>query len=360
MRRFFALEHQMAGKKISRANMARIQAIADHAYAMGAKHPGMVEHVGKAEMSLSDQTVAVHRALSAMVQMQDSEYPYVEDIYDAYLIVCMGDRYYRADYSTDDSGAVTLAARDAWIEVEEIWQPVTSAAKAGLPLDVEAPEIAATMKAAGERQLEVQIAFGGPRAKDTHGEYFSARTDLAESDFPHPPLIYYHGYDQRTNKAMSKPVVIGKPLKRWTSDHAHHILYQLKSNQWADQTWADACKGEVPASPGTVGYLIRKATDGELLYWPVAEVSAWDRAGGRKQAYRHTVATAALKALYVQEGLSLPSVIKTAASETPEALGDSASVQAQAGAVDLSLDTAAPLIVSEITQALLTLRKRTS
>lgn len=338
----------MAGKKISRANMARIQSIADHAYAMGAKHPGMVEHVGKADMSLSDQMQAVAQAV--YMANGSAEYCYVDEVFDTYVIIEAGDTHYKAEYSTGEDGSITLAARDAWVEVEEVWQPVSSAAaKAGLPLDVEQPpDIAATMKAAGDRQLEIQIAFGGPRAKDTHGEYFSKNTDLAEADFPTPPLIYYHGYDQRTNKAMSKPVVIGSPLKRWTSDRAHHILYQLKSNQWADQTWADACKGDVPASPGTVGYLIRKAADGELLYWPIAEVSAWDRSGGRKQAYRHTVATAALKALYVAEGISLPPALSSL-----EAGGDPAS----ASVIDISPEIAGPAIAAEVARLLLTLRQ---
>lgn len=342
----------MPGKRLSRATMTRVQSIADHAYALGAKAPG-IEAVlsGKAEMSLSDQTTAVHRALSAMVQMQDEMYPYVEDIYADYLIVCMGDHYYRADYTKADDGVVTLAARDAWVEVEEVWQPVGTAAKAGgIPDGAEAPEIAATMKAAGNRTIDVRIAFGSPRSKDSHGEYFSKRTDLAESDFPTPPLIYYHGYDQRTGKAMAKPVVIGTPLKRWTADDGHYIRYQLKTNKHADQIWDDACKSEVPASPGTVGYLIRKATDGELLYWPIAEVSAWDRAGGRKQAYRHTVATAALKAIYIEAGIDLPSSLTTT---PPEAGGDPAS----AGAADISPDQAGRVIAQAVADTLLTLRK---
>lgn len=340
-----------AGRKISRANMTRIQQIADHAYAMGARPPAPDSTpLGKADMSLSDRTIAVHRAVDIATQMQTTAYAYVEEIYDAYVILCVGDVYHQAAYTMDADGAVTLAARDSWVEVEEVWQPVSSSAKAGgIPDGAEAPDIAATMKAAGDRQIDVRIAFGNARSKDNHGEYFSKNTDLAESDFPNPPLIYYHGFDQRSNKAMSKPVVIGKSIKRWSADDGHYIRYQLKSNQWADQTWDDACKGDVPASPGTVGYLTRKARDGELLYWPIAEVSAWDRAGGRKQAYRHTVATAALKALYIAEGLALPAPLDTT---PPEAAGDAASAGEQ-----ISPEDAGRAIAAEVAKALLALRK---
>jgi hypothetical protein len=154
---------------------------------------------------------------------------------------------------------------------------------------------------------------------------------------------------------MSKPIVIGTPLKRWTGTDGHYIRYQLKSNQFADRTWDDACKGEVPASPGTVGYLIRKAGDGELLYWPIAEVSAWDRAGGRKQAYRHSVATAVLKALYLEEGLTPPSALDTPPERPHQAAGDAARVDAP----PIDPSTAERIIAHEVAQMVLTLRKGT-
>lgn len=345
----------MAGRKISRANMARIQQIADHAHAMGAKLPDPDRTPIKADMSLNDQLQVVARAVYSTAVAPMDGYCCIEETFDTYVIieVCQSgdvETYWRADYTMDDAGAVTLAARDAWVQVEEVWQPVSNVAKAsGLPEGLEAPDIAATMKAASDRQIDVKIAFGGPRSKDNHGEYFSARTDLAEADFPNPPLLYYHGFEQRSNKAMRKPVVIGLPLKRWSDNDAHYIRYQLKANQYANQTWDDACKGEIPASPGTIGYLIRKAGDGELLYWPIAEVSAWDRAGGRKQAYRHTVATAALKAAYIDAGLDVPALLDQTPPETP---GDGVSAVLDTPP-DVTPEQAAQYIVTQVASAVL-------
>lgn len=345
-------------KRITKSHMAHIDAAAAHLHAIGAKHPGMPDTTplgSKADMSLSDQMQAVAQSVY-MAGTNSDGYCCIEEVFDDYAIIeVSGGMYFRADYSMATDGAVTLAARDSWVEVEEVWQPVSASAKAGLTLQEQSADVSAVMKAAGHRELDVIIAFGSKRSKDTHEEYFSANTDLAEADFPTPPLIYYHGYDQKTNKAMSKPVVIGKPIRRWNTDAGHVIRYALKNNTYADQTWDEACKAPVPASPGTVGYLIRKAPDGELLYWPIAEVSAWDRSGGRKQAYRHTVATAALKALYIAEGISLPSPI-TANGAPPEIPGDGMS--AGDPMADLTLDQAGPAIAHVIAQGLLALRNK--
>lgn len=347
----------MAGKKISRANMTRVQAIADHAIALGAKHPGMTEYA-KGDMSLSDRSEAVWAAVQ-MQHMQTPEYCCVEDIFDTYVIIEIGPSYYRADYSTGADGAVTLAPRDSWMEVEEVWQAVQTTAKAGL-LDIDPSSLTpyASMKALGNRQLDVKVSYYGHKdGKDSHKEYFDSRTDFAVEDFPTPPLLYYHGFDER-GKKMGKPVVTGKLVSRHDASDGHHLIYQLKSTKYADRQWDAAQKGECVVSPGTIGHLIRKSADGHLDYWPLAEVSAWDYAANRAPANLHSVAAPVLKALYVSEGIAPPPVLDTAASETPEAPGDGASGQARAGAVELSSDETARIITTEVVAALLTRNKR--
>ncbi len=346
----------MAGKKISRANMARIQSIADHAYSMGAKPPGTdTTPIGKADQSLSDRTQAVHTAVSmAVPNPPDYHYPYIEDIYDTWVVIAIGDTCYRADYSTADDGAVTLAARDTWVEVEEVWTPVLSSAKAGM-LDTEVSSATpyASMKAVGDRLIEVKVAYYGHKAgKDSHGEYFSPNTDFDPENFPAPPLLYYHGFDS-SGKKMGKPAVTGKFQSRRTGGDGHYLTYKLKNTKFADMQWDAAQKSACVVSPGTIGHLIRKNPDGELTYWPLAEVSAWDYAPNRAPANLHSVAAPVIKALYLSEGIPLPTSIDTAASEAPEAPGDGASGQQQGGGHDVSPDEAARLVVTEITAALL-------
>lgn len=347
----------MAGRKINRANMARIQQIADHAYAMGAKlPPSDATPLGaKADMSLNDQLEVVARAVYANAVMPMDGYCCIEETFDTYVIieVCQSggvETYWRADYRLATDGSVTLAPRDSWVQVEEVWTPVTSAAKAGVILEDAAATHYASIKALGDRQLQVLVSYHGHRSgKDAHGEYFSPRTDFAAEDFPTPPLLYYHGYDEG-NRKMAKPVVTGKFVSRRDTPQGHALIYKLKAGRYADLQWAAAQKGACVVSPGTVGHLIRKAPDGELLYWPLAEVSAWDYSDKRQPANMHSVAVPALKALYLSEGLTLPTSLETT---PPEAAGDAAS----AGARDIDPIEAGKAIAHAVADAMLALHK---
>lgn len=334
----------MPGRKISRANMARIQQIADHAFSMGAKPPAAdASPIGKAD-SLGDQIQAVARAVYALAGDQYGSC-YVEDVYPDRVIIEVGEAYYQASYSADANGAVTLAARDAWVEVEEVWRPVTRSAKAGLMMGGVSQAHYATAKALGDRQIEVKVAYGGHKGgKDSHGEYFSARTDFDPENFPAPPLLYYHGYTEQNRKA-ARPVVTGKFLSRRAAQDGHYLTYQLKSGKYADLQWDAALKGECVVSPGTVGHLIRREPDGELTYWPLAEVSAWDFAKDRQPANLHSVAAPVLKALYLAEGLEVPhSLVNT----PPEVAGDATSA-----GVDIDPQTAGRMIADVVASALL-------
>lgn len=342
----------MAGKKISRANMARIQSIADHAYAMGAKHPGAdATPIGKADMSLNDQLEVVSRAVYSSAPSSMDGYTCIEETFDTYVVieVCQSggtETYWRADYSMTADGAVTLAARDTWVEVEEVWTPVANTSKAG-PLETD-PSTAtpyASMKALGDRQIEVKVAYYGHKdGKDSHGEYFSANTDFGVEDFPTPPLMYYHGFDANGRK-MGKPAVTGKFESRRTAADGHYLTYKLKNTRFADLQWESAQKGACVVSPGTIGHLIRKNPDGELTYWPLAEISAWDYAPNRPPANLHSVAAPVIKALYLAEGIALPPTIETT---PPETSGEDVS----AGALDIDPQTAGRVIADVIAQAL--------
>jgi hypothetical protein len=363
--RFFAFwsAPHMAGKKISRANMAHIHAAADHLHQVGANYPGRggpdTSPIGKADMSFGDRAEALRTAVQMSTSNLDG-YPYVEDIYDSYLIIELGDTCYRADYTIDDAGAVTLAARDSWIEVEEVWTPVQASAKAGLLNvgDLSTATPYASMKAIGDRLIEVKVAYYGHKAgKDSHGEYFSPNTDFDSENFPAPPLLYYHGFDAN-GKKMGKPAVTGKFASRRAGGDGHYLTYKLKNTKFADLQWDSAQKGACVVSPGTIGHLIRKQPDGELTYWPLAEISAWDYAANRAPANLHSVAAPVLKALYLSEGLNPPTLIDTAASETPEAPGEGASGQAHSGGDGISSDQAGSVIAAEIARALYNLQRK--
>lgn len=306
----------MAGRKISRANMAKIQTIADHAYAMGAKLPDPDRTPIKADMSLNDQLEAVARTVYRMADTDG--YCYVEETFDDHVIIglCEGmqERYFRADYSIGEGGSVTLAARDAWAEVEEVWQPKGAAAiKAGSLIADDGELFFVGIKALADRCMELRVSWG----YDGHKEQFHPeRTDFDLENFPTPPLAYYHGY-KADGKPAEKPIYIGKTVKRENRTDGHYLTVKLNKKPEADKVWAASLKGEAFVSPGTAGHLRRKDSDGTLTYWPIVEISAWDGAPSRKQAHPNSMGFPVLKALYGEADIPLPTAL-----EPPEVAGD--------------------------------------
>jgi len=164
-----------------------------------------------------------------------------------------------------------------------------------------------SLKALPDMRLEIKVAYGGPfGGKDAQGEYFSPKTDLDEEHYPHPPVTYYHGFDEQ-GKPKGKPLFIGKTLARENRADGHYLTTKLKSgNTYAERTYAAALRGEAVASPATAIHLRRKESDGHLTYWPIIEIAAWDYAPDRKPANPWSVARPALKAIYAEAGLILP------------------------------------------------------
>lgn len=235
-------------------------------------------------------------------------------------------------------------------------------AKAGLlDIDASAATPYASMKAVGDRRIEVKVAYYGHKnGRDSHNEYFSPNTDFDPENFPAPPLLYYHGFDAQ-GKKMGKPAVTGKFESRRTGADGHYLTYQLKRTKHADLQWDAAQKGACVVSPGTIGHLIRKdAQTGELTYWPLAEISAWDYAQGREPANLHSVAAPIIKALYLSEGLDLPTSITATTGEAPETAGDAVSGQTRAGVAPLSPDDARQIVLSLTTDLLHAYRKETT
>ena len=337
----------MAGKVISRANMAHIQTMHDTTAKLGAQCAGASKRLALKAQSAFDLIDAVRRAMYdsvSLAEAQDYEsYPHLEDIYpdEAYAIIEIGESYWRATYLQAADGAVTLAPRDQWVQVIEVWQPAATA-KAGAPLagDDAAP-VACAVKALGDRTLELRVAYG----RDGHGEAFSAATDFDLDNFPAPPVLYYHGY-KADGKPAPKPIVIGCTLAREGRADGHYLTVKLNGRPEADAVLAATASGRGYVSPGTAGHLIRKDAGGNLLYWPIVEISAWDGAPTRKQAHPRSMAF--LKAAYLEAGLTPPPVL-----DAPEAAGDAAGA-----VIDIDPTTAGQVIAAEVAKALLALRTK--
>lgn len=343
----------MAGKVISKANLARIQQMHDTTAALGAQCGASAKRLAQkaADLGVFDLLDKLRQAMYATVSMAEAQsydyYPHLEDVYPDRLIAIIeiGEVYWQASYLVAGDGSVSLAARDTWVQVEEVWQPVSGGMKAGaLPIGAEGEAVYAEIKALGNRELELRVAWG----RDNHNEAFHpTRTDFDLPNFPNPPVLYYHGY-KADGKPAPRPIVIGKTVARESRADGHYLRVSLNDKPEAQRTYDAALKGQAFVSPGTIGYLRRKDHDGVLTYWPIAEISAWDGAPSRKQAHPGSLAFPVLKALYLEAGLAVPPVLSTT---PPEAAGDAA------GATDIDPESARSIIVAEVARAMLTLKE---
>lgn len=181
-----------------------------------------------------------------------------------------------------------------------------------------------TIKAVGERTLEIRVAYGW----DAHREQFTPATDFDLEHYPTPPVAYYHGYTAEGQKAP-RPVYIGKTIARESRADGHYLTAKLNSKPEADKVWQAALANHAAASPGTAGHLIRREPDGTLTYWPIVEISAWDNLDGtRKQAHPYSVARPVLKALGLDiDGNDAPEAQPEASAEAASAAHGDSTIQ---------------------------------
>jgi hypothetical protein len=113
------------------------------------------------------------------------------------------------------------------------------------------------------------IPFGGPLkgGRDLDGEFFSPRTDPKPSWFKEHPVIFHHGQDETIgDEDVGIEGEIVKEKDGWWAP-----LWLDRSNRYFAQLDALIRAGKMFGSSGSMGHLVRKAHDGEILVWPHVE-----------------------------------------------------------------------------------------
>lgn len=187
------------------------------------------------------------------------------------------------------------------------------------------------VKAVGDWELDVLgVPFGDPSNRDADGEYFAADTQFHAEKFGLPPTVYYHGYEDK-GKPSGSPAYIGKAVGREVrSDGVWYRVVLDKASEYAKRVWEAAKQGAAFASSGSVAHLVRKARDGKILEWPVAELSIFDTANGKQPANRYAVALPVMKMMYAQAGISLPVDIEQPTQEASAEGGPDEETKTQA------------------------------
>ena len=174
--------------------------------------------------------------------------------------------------------------------------------------------------------LEVLGApYGGPNdGKDEDGEYFSDKTDFMLNEGDQRPVLYFHGRDE-LGSPTTRPEVIG----RATASHKDKqgLWFEVildKAKEFSKRIYEAALAGLARASTGSINYLVRRAADGELLSWPIGELTLIDRSDLRRPA--NELAVAYLKSYFIQSDIDYPEMFAKAeeaqASIVERALAD--------------------------------------
>lgn len=182
-------------------------------------------------------------------------------------------------------------------------------------------------KVDGQWVLEVLGApYGGHvMGRDADGEYFSERTDFMLEVGDVRPVLYYHGADD-LGSPVARPEVIGKALVS-RRDH-QGLWFEVvldKAKGFAKRIYEAAINGLARASSGAINYLVRRSNDGELLSWPIGELTLIDRTDQRRPA--NELAVAYLKAAYGEAGIDYPEVfVKSEELKTDTVKGIAAAI----------------------------------
>jgi hypothetical protein len=190
----------------------------------------------------------------------------------------------------------------------------------------------------GEWVLDVLgVPFGGPdNGRDRDGEFFSPNTVLHEDKYPLPPVVYYHSIDDTGKKLSSAPTYIGRTTERTIKPEG--VWYRVvldKAQKLAGRVWEAAQKGMAAASSGTIEHLSRIAKNGEILEWPVGELSLFETDSGKQPSNKYAVALPAMKAVYAAAGIAMPLDIEPEANEEDVLLPEDARKTSDQNADDL-------------------------
>jgi len=154
--------------------------------------------------------------------------------------------------------------------------------------------------------LEVLGApYGGPNdGKDEDGEYFSKETDFMLNEGDQRPVLYFHGRDE-LGSPTTRPEVIGTATVSRRDERGLWFEVILdKAKEFSKRIYEAALAGLARASTGSINYLVRRAADGELLSWPIGELTLIDRSDLRRPA--NELAVAHLKSAFIQSGIDYP------------------------------------------------------
>jgi hypothetical protein len=158
----------------------------------------------------------------------------------------------------------------------------------------------------GTYKLEVLGApYGGHLdGKDADGEFFSPQTNFMLDIGDRRPVLYYHGRDPDGHMEKQVEVIGTATATRRDTQGLWFEVVLDKTKKYAERIYRAAVDGLARASSGALNYLVRRGVGGELLQWPIGELTLIDKQGYRQPA--NELASVHLKTLFSDAGLDFP------------------------------------------------------
>jgi hypothetical protein len=175
----------------------------------------------------------------------------------------------------DKSGKLDLPhLRNAMSRVMQ--EDTTSCGKAHLMAHAKAQGMGGKMEFLKAEQLGsakwrvLAIPFGGEfnGGKDSDGEFFSPRTDIRPKWFNERPVLFNHGQDEVIKEddiGVLDDLELDPDVGWWANvwlDRSHRFHAAIDKLLRA---------GKMYGSSGSIGHLVRVASNGEILLWPLVE-----------------------------------------------------------------------------------------
>lgn len=265
-----------------------------------------------ADLSLNDKLRLVNRAVMALQppanvnsmpldsMMEPSWYPYADEVYDSYVIIEIGDNYWRADY-TLDGDMVTITDQAAWTAVEEAWVAAKTGArhsskdqkmlqtmhdhavslgancppsgKAYMPAGMDADLVVvqgSVIKALGNGKVGgYLVRFTDSENPDLTGDYFDAKTDYDFADGDKVTIYYNHGLDPELRRRK----LGGGTLKK--TDVGVWVEAQLQQrDEYEKWIYQLVQEGKFGWSSGTLPGLVEREKVGKAMWikmWPLGK-----------------------------------------------------------------------------------------
>lgn len=224
--------------------------------------------------SLNQQIEQVSRAIYAQLGPLEAM-AYVRDVYEDHAIVCLYDerarveRLYRADYTVAEDGAVAVAPRGEWAEVEVTYQPVGTRTVQDLVLRTGGAVKATGVTADGGLKVTgYLVRFGSPDQTDLDGMFFTKDTDFDFADGDTTAVYFHHRLPLKTRDGGFIVVKdkIGTGTLKAVSDGVliDAVIYNREQYE--------AMLAKLGWSSGTAEHLIETETVGKAIWikrWPL-------------------------------------------------------------------------------------------